>query len=215
LYALNRGINISGIQPKNPASTLGTRPVPNEKSKSRRSEMSEATAARTPPAAWEEIVVQVLKANQIKLVTYVPDKVLAPLIKLVHADEYFTVVCPAREEEAVGIVTGAYMAGLRGIVLMQTSGFATLPNVLASLAVPYQIPLLMMISERGTLGDFQLGQAIVCRTMRPVLESLGMEHYAITRHDDVEFIVDRMIKQAYATQAPAAMILSPLLTNKK
>jgi hypothetical protein len=51
--------------------------------------------------------------------------------------------------------------------------------------------------------------------MRPVLESLGMEHYAITRHDDVEFIVDRMIKQAYATQAPAAMILSPLLTNKK
>lgn len=177
--------------------------------------MSEATAARTPPAAWEEIVVQVLKANQIKLVTYVPDKVLAPLIKLVHADEYFTVVCPAREEEAVGIVTGAYMAGLRGIVLMQTSGFATLPNVLASLAVPYQIPLLMMISERGTLGDFQLGQAIVCRTMRPVLESLGMEHYAITRHDDVEFIVDRMIKQAYATQAPAAMILSPLLTNKK
>jgi sulfopyruvate decarboxylase TPP-binding subunit len=107
------------------------------------------------------------------------------------------------------------MAGLRGIVLMQTSGFATLPNVLASLAVPYQIPLLMMISERGTMGDFQLGQAIVCRTMRPVLESLGMEHYAITRHDDVEFIVDRMIKQAYATQAPAAMILSPLLTNKK
>ncbi|MEN3293925.1 MAG: hypothetical protein V7642_3178 [Burkholderiales bacterium] len=177
--------------------------------------MSDAIAARTPPAAWEEIVVQVLKANQIKLVAYVPDKVLAPLIKLVHADEYFTVVCPAREEEAVGIVTGAYMAGLRGIVLMQTSGFATLPNVLASLAVPYQIPLLMMISERGTLGDFQLGQAIVCRTMRPVLESLGMEHYAITRHDDVQFIVDRMIKQAYATQAPAAMILSPLLTNKK
>lgn len=177
--------------------------------------MSDAIAARTSPAAWDEIVVQVLKANEVKLVTYVPDKVLAPLIKRIHADDYFTVTCPAREEEAVGIVTGAYMAGLRGIVLMQTSGFATLPNVLASLAVPYQIPLLMMISERGTLGDFQLGQAIVCRTMRPVLETLGIEHHAITRHEDVEFIVDRMIKQAYATQAPAAMILSPLLTNKK
>jgi sulfopyruvate decarboxylase TPP-binding subunit len=138
---------------------------------------------------------------------------LAPLIKRVHADDYFTVLCPAREEEALGIVAGAYMGGLRGIVLMQTSGFATLPTVLASLAVAYQIPLLLMISERGTLGDFQLGQAIVCRTMRPILESLGIEHYAITRLEDVEFIVDRMIKQAYATQAPAAMILSPLLTN--
>ena len=141
------------------------------------------------------------------------DKVLAPLIKRLHADAYFTVLCPAREEEAVGIVTGAYMAGRRGIVLMQTSGFASLPNVLASLAVPYQIPVLMMISERGTLGDHQLGQAIVCRVMRPVLESLGIEHHAITRLADVAFVVDRMIKQAFATQAPAAMILSPLLTN--
>ena len=172
-------------------------------------------AARTPPEAWDEIVVQVLKENQVKLITYVPDKVLAPLIKRLHAGDYFTVITPAREEEAVGIVTGAYMAGLRGIVLMQTSGFATLPNVLASLAVPYQIPLLMIISERGTLGDFQLGQAIVCRTMRPVLETLGIEHYAITRTEDVDFIVDRMIKQAFATQAPAAMILSPLLTSTK
>jgi len=171
-------------------------------------------AARTPVEAWEEIVVRVFKSNAVNLITYVPDKVLAPLIRRLHADRFFTVLCPAREEEAVGIVTGAYMAGRRGIVLMQTSGFASLPNVLASLAVPYQIPLLMMISERGTLGDHQLGQAIVCRTMRPILESLGIEHHAITRLEDVEFIVERMIKQAFATQAPAAMILSPLLTNK-
>lgn len=176
--------------------------------------MSVENAARAPSEAWDEIVVRVLKAHKVTLIAYVPDKVLAPLIKRVHADDFFTVLSPAREEEAVGIVAGAYMAGQRGIVLMQTSGFATLPNVLASLAVPFQIPLLMMISERGTLGDFQLGQAMVCRTMRPVLESLGIEHYAITRLDDVEFVVDSMIRQAFATQAPAAMILSPLLTKK-
>jgi sulfopyruvate decarboxylase TPP-binding subunit len=72
----------------------------------------------------------------------------------------------------------------------------------------------MLVSERGTLGDHQLGQAIVCRTMRPVLQCLGIEHFAIERLDDVEFVVDAMIKQAYATQAPAAIILSPLLTRK-
>jgi sulfopyruvate decarboxylase alpha subunit len=177
--------------------------------------MTAETGARTPPEAWDEIVVRVLKANAVKLITQVPDKVLAPLINRLNADDYFTVLGPAREEEAVGIVAGAYMAGLRGIVLMQTSGFASIPTVLASLAVPYQIPLLMMISERGTMGDHQLGQAIVCRLLRPVLESLGIEHHAITRLDEAEFIVDRMIKQAYATQAPAAMLLSPLLTNRR
>lgn len=175
--------------------------------------MVEATAGKAGES-WEETVVRVLKSNQVRLVAYVPDKVLAPLIQRIRADGWFTVVCPAREEEAVGIVTGAYMAGLRGIVLMQTSGFATLANALASLTVPSQIPLLMMISERGTLGDHQLGQAIVCSTMRPILRALNIEHFAIERPDDVEFVVDRMIRQAYATQAAAAMILSPLLTSR-
>jgi sulfopyruvate decarboxylase alpha subunit len=163
---------------------------------------------------WPEIVVRVLKANDVKLVTYVPDNVLLPLIKLLHADPYFTVMTPAREEEAVAIVAGAYMAGMRGITLMQTSGFATIPNALASLVCPFQIPLVMMVSERGTLGEFQQGQAMVCRTMRPVLQSLGVEHFAIQQLDPVEFVVDGMIKQAFSTQAPAAIILSPLLTKR-
>ena len=84
-----------------------------------------------------------------------------------HADPFFTAFACAREEEALGIVAGAWMGGLRGIVLMQTSGFATLPNALASLAVPFQIPSLMMVSERGTLGEFNIGQQLVARTMRP------------------------------------------------
>jgi hypothetical protein len=50
--------------------------------------------------------------------------------------------------------------------------------------------------------------------MRPILNSLNIENYGIERQDDVEFIADRMIKQAYATQANAAMILSPLLTAR-
>ena len=165
--------------------------------------------------AWHEAVIQALKDNDVRLVVYVPDNVLRPLIDAVSADEFFTAFATAREEEAIGIVCGAAMAGLRGIVLMQTSGFATLANVLASLAVAAQIPALMMISERGTLGDFQIAQAIVCRTMRPVLESLGIEHHTMTRLDEAHFIADRTIKQAYKTEAPAALILSPLLTAKR
>ena len=37
----------------------------------------------------------------------------------------------------------------------------------------------------------------------------------VKRLDELEFIVDRSIKQAVATQAPAAFILSPLLTGGK
>ena len=169
----------------------------------------------TSTVAWHDIVHTTIKRNDVRLVTYVPDRVLTPLIKAVHADPFFTTFATTREEEAVGIVTGAWMGGMRGAILMQTSGFATIPNVLASLAVPCQIPLVMFVSERGTLGEFNLGQAMVCRTMRPVLDSLAMEHHTITRLDELEFTVDRSIKQAVATQAPVALILSPLLTGGK
>jgi sulfopyruvate decarboxylase alpha subunit len=175
--------------------------------------MAEAPAG-SAGESWDETLVRVLKSNNVRLVAYVPDKVLAPVIKRLIADDWFTVISPAREEEAVGVVTGAYMAGMRGIVLMQTSGFATLANVLASLTVPCQIPLVMMVSERGTIGDHQLGQAIVCRTMRPVLNTLNIEHFSIERQEDVEFVADRMIKQAFTTQAAAAILLSPLLTSR-
>jgi sulfopyruvate decarboxylase alpha subunit len=169
----------------------------------------------TPSATWHGIVAATLRQTDVRLVTYVPDRVLTPLIAAVEADPFFTAFPAAREEEAVGIVTGAWMGGMRGIVLMQTSGFATLPNVLASLACACQIPLVMMVSERGTLGEFNLGQAMVCRTTRPVLAALGIEHHTITRLDETEFIVDRTIRQAVATQAPACLILSPLLTGGK
>ena len=36
-----------------------------------------------------------------------------------------------------------------------------------------------------------------------------------TRLDELEFIADRSIKQAVTTQAPVALILSPLLTGGK
>jgi sulfopyruvate decarboxylase alpha subunit len=164
---------------------------------------------------WHETVLAALKANDVKLTVYVPDRVLTPLIKALHADAFFTTFAATREEEALGIVTGAWMGGMRGAVLMQTSGFATIPNALASLVLPSQIPALIFVSERGTLGEFNLGQAMVCRTMRPVLQSLGIEHHTITRQDELAFVVDRSIKQAVMTQAPVVLILSPLLTGGK
>ena len=151
----------------------------------------------------------------MRLVPYVPDRVFTPLIEALHDDNFFTTFPCTREEEAIGIVTGAWMGGMRAAVLMQTSGFGTIPNALASLAVPCQIPALIFVSERGTLGEFNLGQALVCRTMRPVLDSLAVEHHTITDVNTLAFIVDRAIKQAVAIQQPVTFILSPLLTGGK
>ena len=136
---------------------------------------------------WSDTFLGILKDNDVRLITYVPDNVLTPLIKGVTADNYFLSVGATREDEAIGTVTGAYMAGLRGAVMMQTSGFALIANALASLVVPYQIPAIMVISERGTMGEFNIGQSLVARTMRPTLEALGIAHHTLTDQATMPF----------------------------
>jgi sulfopyruvate decarboxylase alpha subunit len=182
----------------------------------RESNDHDAEPVMTSPDAstWHGALLAALKAAEVRLVPYVPDNVLRPLIAAIEADPFFTAFPVAREEEAVGIVAGGVMAGMRGVALMQTSGFATLPNALASLACAFQIPVVMVVSERGTLGEFNPGQAIVCRTMRPILDSMGIEHHTISRLDEAGFIAERSLKQAFATRWPACLILSPLLTAR-
>jgi sulfopyruvate decarboxylase alpha subunit len=162
---------------------------------------------------WADAMLRVLKDNEVRLVTYVPDNVLTPLIAGASADNYFVPVVATREDEAIGTLTGAYMGGLRGVAMMQTSGFALVVNALASLVVPYQIPAVIVVSERGTLGEFNSGQVLVARTIRPVLDSIAVTHHTLTDQATMPFIVDKSIKQAFTTQSPVVFILSPLLTG--
>jgi sulfopyruvate decarboxylase TPP-binding subunit len=164
-------------------------------------------------ASWADSFLHTLKENEVRLVSYVPDNVLTPLIGGAAADNYFMSVGATREDEAIGTLAGAYMGGLRGVVMMQTSGFALVANALASLIVPYQIPAVLVVSERGTLGEFNIGQVTVARTMRPTLDAIAVEHHTLTDEATMPFIVDKSIKQAFTTQSPVVFILSPLLTG--
>ena len=171
--------------------------------------------AGTQQPTWSGVLHRVLVANEVRLVTYVPDNVLKPLIAAVHGDPFFDAFCVTREEEGLGIICGAWMGGMRGVAADADQRLCDAAERARLAAVAFQIPALMIVSERGTLGEFNYGQALVCRTMRPVLDSLAIEHHTCTRLDELEFIADRTIKQAVATQAPAALILSPLLTGGK
>jgi hypothetical protein len=48
--------------------------------------MAAAEGETSPQMSWSEVVLQTLKRNDIRLVPYVPDRVLTALIKNIHAD---------------------------------------------------------------------------------------------------------------------------------
>ena len=77
--------------------------------------------------SWSDSFLRTLKENDVRLVTYVPDNVLTPLISGAAADNYFMSIGATREDEAIGTLAGAYMGGLRGVVTFSNAGM-TIPE---------------------------------------------------------------------------------------
>ena len=165
--------------------------------------------------AWADTVFECLKANGIRTVVHVPDTILTGLIRMADEDDAFDVLGPTREEEGVGMICGAYLGGSPGVLLMQNSGLGNAANAIASLAVPYQIPFLLLISQRGELGEFNTVQVGMGQALRPVLDGLDVPHFTPEREDDVAKVVNGACKLAFSTDRPVAVILSPLLTGGK
>jgi len=164
---------------------------------------------------WPRKILSSLKANDICSISFVPDSVIGRILKAAEQDPYFHLTTLAREEEGIGIITGEYLGGRRGILMMQSAGLGNCVNALASLAIPYQIPFIMLISQRGELGEFNACHVVMGKALRNILEALGIQHYTVKREDELETILNGAIKTAYTSEQPIAVILSTALVGWK
>ena len=72
------------------------------------------------------------------------------------------------------MLSGAYLAGKRGALLMQNSGLGNCINTLASLNIAAQIPVVLVISHRGDLGEFNPAQVPMGQAAEQILEALDV-----------------------------------------
>ena len=100
-----------------------------------------------------KLVYDALVAAGVEVVSALPETWLVHLIRLAEDDPGMILVRLAKEEEGVGISAGAHLAGRRSAMLMQNHGLLQSVNGIVSLAQLYKIPLLMLISDRGHLGE--------------------------------------------------------------
>ena len=164
---------------------------------------------------WSEIILERLKQNDIRVISYVPDTIVWKVLGKAEKDPFFRMVRTTREDEAVGVISGAYIGGLRGAAFMQSSGYANCVNALGSLCVAMRVPVPMFVSMRGELGEFNLAQVPVGRAIRPITDAIGLQHFTLTRLDEVEETVDGAIKLCYSSKLPVGVLLSSLLTGGK
>ncbi|MBE7438135.1 MAG: phosphonopyruvate decarboxylase [Spirochaetales bacterium] len=99
--------------------------------------------------------VQSLQGAGFDFYTGVPCSYLKPLINsVIDASESGLQYIPATiEGEAAALAAGAWLAGRKGVVLLQNSGLGNLVNPLTSLHLIYGIPALFLVTWRATPGQ--------------------------------------------------------------
>jgi sulfopyruvate decarboxylase subunit alpha len=170
------------------------------------------TAARHE-TTWAAGVCAGLYAVGSRHVVYVPDNPLSHVLNILR-DEYPDVVTTTatREEEAFGIAAGLYLGGAKPTVMLQSSGLGNSLNALTSLLVPYQIPVLAIISMRGDTGEWNAAQTPMGRAVAPICDAIGLHRAVAESAETTAETIHLIGKTAFSTRLPGVCQLPRRVT---
>jgi sulfopyruvate decarboxylase alpha subunit len=163
---------------------------------------------------WPDTIFSTLLAAGIGTVAYVPDAGHARVIELAHADASITTVPLTTEEEGIGYLAGAWLGGLRGVLLMQSSGVGNCINTLA-LAAQARFPLLMLVTMRGEWAELNPWQNPAGAAVEECLKLMGVRTWRADRADDVEPLVRGALAMTFAGDISGAVLLGQRLIGSK
>lgn len=125
--------------------------------------------------------VNSLQKLNFDFATGIPCGVQNHIIKKIKKFQNLIHITSNSEQEAIGIATGAYLTGKIPIVYMQNSGFFASSNDIASLLVPYKIPLLFIVTWRGLPNENAPQHKVTGNTTKKLLSSMGLDWEVLTK----------------------------------
>lgn len=149
-----------------------------------------------------------LNACNIKLVASVPCANFSSLLTELDISGIKHIPV-TREEEGVGICSGAYLGGMRSALVMQNSGLGNSINALASLNILYEIPILMIVSHRGVENEKICAQIPMGKLTTSILEDMNIPYIEIKSGDDGEKAVVSAWNLAEDHNRPSAVLIKP------
>ena len=124
-----------------------------------------------------EAIYNGLKDVGIDFIVSVPSVNLSKILNMIDYDDEIIHIPVTREEEGIGICAGAYLGGKKPAILMQNSGLGNSINALKSLTELSEMPLLMIMSHRGTEGENICGQVPMGESTPRILEAMDFRFF--------------------------------------
>ena len=153
------------------------------------------------------LLFKILKSLGFDFFASVPCSLLADLISLVEKDKTITYTPVTREEEGIGILSGAYLCGKKPVLLMQNSGLGNSINAVMSLSHFFKIPIVFIISHRGTKGEKINAQKPMGNVTKTLLKDIGVQFYQISSTKDLP-VIERVLNKR-GTEGKSIAFLFP------
>jgi sulfopyruvate decarboxylase subunit alpha len=150
-------------------------------------------------------IVEDLIKNDVGFVTTVPCKQLAGVIEVVEKNNKIMHVPSNHEAEGMGLCAGAYMGGTRGCIIMQNTAIGVTINALATLIQYYQIPLPMLISYRGEVGERVACQVEMAVHTKALLAEMNIPTYHFHDGSQIEEF-DGILNHTFMSKKPTAIL---------
>ena len=164
--------------------------------------------------SWQASVYDVIKSSDIELIGYVPDAGHSYLIDAARNDPDMRDVVLTTEEEGIPLCTGAWLGGMRSIMLLQSSGVGNCINML-SLQRIGRFPMVWLVTMRGEYAEFNPWQIPMGSTTKDVLEICNFKVERVEAEDEVADTVQAAIDFAYNSNVGVAVLLSQKLIGRK
>src|SRR3546814_12315020 len=100
-----------------------------------------------------EAVIRGLKKAGVSVATYLPDSLLKELYPALDADADIRTIPVTNEGEGAAIAGGVFLSGKRAVLVMENSGLRAATEHLARMGLGAGIPVVMIMSYRGEMGE--------------------------------------------------------------
>jgi len=158
--------------------------------------------------AYASLVIEGLHRAGIRIVAALPDSLFKTVHVRLRQDRRFTYVLGASEADLPGIAAGAYLGGKRAALLMENSGIRQACEPIARFAFSHHMPLLMLITHRGDLGERYWWGHSHAQTMDPLLAALRIPSWPVRRLEAIKTSISRAATHTETSQWPVALVFS-------
>lgn len=154
-----------------------------------------------------DLVIAGMKEAGIDFVSGLPDGWLNPIHQRVEEDPAFQYIGVPHEGLGVAICAGAWLGGKIPLLVMENSGLRTASETIARICMFARIPVLMLISSRGEVGDTEYWSVQHAILMEPFLKAFGIPYKFIREPEEVKSSIVGAVKTMNMQLYPVALIL--------